>query len=90
MKQIFTVLTVITLLSVAAASAETVDTVPRKRLADRFSVTGYVEIAAMRSFDRLGEKHSDPTADFPAWNLNLPKASVWAEFDCGKGWTLGT
>lgn len=90
MKQIFTVLYVITLLSVAAASAETVDTVPRKRLADRFSVTGYVEIAAMRSFDRLGEKHSDPTADFPAWNLNLPKASVWAEFDCGKGWTLGT
>lgn len=57
---------------------------------DRWHVLGYVELATQRNFDRLGSHHAVPMEDYPAWRLNLPKGCVWAEFDCGKGWVVGT
>lgn len=62
----------------------------KKSFASRWNISGYVEIAAQRSFDKIGSRSSNPLSDYPAWDLRLPKSSIWAEFDCGRGWSLGT
>lgn len=62
----------------------------KRSFASRWTISGYVEIAAQRSFDKIGSSSSNPLSEFPAWDLRLPKSSIWAEFDCGRGWSLGT
>lgn len=72
-------------------SDEIIDEVKEKTsFLDRWHVLGYAELAIQRNFDRFGSHHAAPMGDYPAWRLNLPKACVWAEFDCGKGWVVGT
>ncbi len=66
------------------------DSSTAQSISDRFTLTGYVEIATQRNFSSIGNHHSSPLGDSPSWNLNLPKFSLWGEFDCGKGWSLGT
>lgn len=78
----------------SAADAESADDLTevteKTSFLDRWHVLGYVEMAMQRNFDKLGSHHAAPMGDYPAWRLNLPKGCVWAEFDCGKGWVVGT
>lgn len=71
-------------LQVASASETT------KSFLDRWDLSAYIDISAMRSFQTLGSHHANPMPDFPTWNLYLPKASLWATYDIGKGWSAGT
>ncbi len=69
---------------------ETTEVTEKTSFLDRWHVLGYVELAMQRNFDRLGSHHASPMGDDPAWRLNLPKGCIWAEFDCGNGWVVGT
>ena len=70
--------------------AENEQTLHHKTFAQRWNISGYIELVAERDFDKLGSHHSNPLSDYPAWNIFLPNSCIWAEFDAGKGWTLGT
>ena len=76
--------------SVAVAMEQPSDKVEKKDFRSRWNFTGYAEISALRNFDRLGNRRSNPTDDYSAWELHLPMTGLWIEFDCGKGWTVGT
>lgn len=58
--------------------------------ASRWHIWGFGEVSALRNFNRLGSHRSNPVEDFPAWDIHLPNAGLWIEFDCGKGWSVGT
>lgn len=62
----------------------------KKSLKDRLDITGFIELSAQRTWDKLGGRRSPSGNDYPAWRLALPSGIVWAEFEIGKGWSVGT
>lgn len=77
-------------LSTDVNDSEESKTAGKKSFLSRWTITGFAEIALTRNFDKLGDRVSSPIDDYPAWNLFLPKSTIWVEFDCGKSWTVGT